>query len=54
MTWNDFSSFVAMGGQAAYVWGSVAGVLLMMAAETLTLVVRERDSDAHLHEEARR
>lgn len=49
MIWNDFASFIEMGGHAAYVWGSVGAVLLMMAAETVALAVRERDSDARLH-----
>lgn len=48
MSWNDFAGFIHMGGQAAYVWGSVGAALLMMAAETAALTVRERDNEARL------
>lgn len=47
MTWTDWGAFVQMGGHAAYVWGSVAAALLMMAFEQLGLAARERDSAAH-------
>lgn len=44
MIWTDWSSFWQMGGHAAYVWGSVATVILMMVAEMATLAVRDRDN----------
>ena len=43
MIWTDLSSFWAMGGHAAYVWGSLAGVVLAMTIELATLAVRDRD-----------
>ena len=46
MIWNDLSTFLQMGGHAAYVWGSVAAAVLMFAAEVATLAVRQRDNDA--------
>lgn len=43
MIWNDFASFWAMGGHAAYVWGAVVGVLLTMTLELAALTLRDRD-----------
>lgn len=59
MIWTDLASFLQMSGHGAYVWGSVAAAVLMMAAEMSTLAVRERDNearerDSHFHEETLR
>lgn len=48
MSWNDLVGLIDMGGEAAYVWGCVGAALLMMAAETAALTVRERDNEARL------
>lgn len=57
MSWNEIAGFAAMGGYAAYVWGSVAAVVLLMVAETATLATRERDNasrDSNIPEETHR
>jgi heme exporter protein D len=38
MHWNSFSEFLAMGGYAFYVWGSVAATALLMTLEPILLV----------------
>lgn len=52
MIWSDFASFLQMGGHGAYVWASVAAVVLMMAGEMTALAVRERDDEARSRGEA--
>jgi heme exporter protein D len=42
MQWHSVSEFFAMGGYAAYVWGSVAACALAMAAEAWALRRRHR------------
>lgn len=57
MSLNEIAGFAAMGGYAAYVWGSVAAVVLLMVAETATLATRERDNasrDCDIPEETHR
>lgn len=44
MNWTDWSSFWEMGGDAPYVWGSVAAVLIALAAECAALTLREREN----------
>ncbi len=41
MQWESWSAFWSMGGAAAFVWGSYAVTLLLVAVE-LTLVLRRR------------
>jgi heme exporter protein D len=38
MHWNSFSEFLAMGGYAFYVWGSVGATALLMTLEPILLV----------------
>jgi heme exporter protein D len=38
MHWNSFSEFLAMGGYAFYVWGSVGAAALLMTLEPIMLV----------------
>ena len=52
MIWSDFASFLQMGGHGAYVWASVAAVVLMVAGEVTALAVRERDDEARSRGEA--
>lgn len=52
MIWGDFASFLQMGGDGAYVWASVAAVVLTVAGETMALAVRERDDEARSRGEA--
>lgn len=57
MSWNEIAGFAAMGGYAAYVWGSVAAVVLLMVAESASLATRELDNaarESHTPEETQR
>jgi heme exporter protein D len=42
MQWHSVSEFFAMGGYAAYVWGSVGACALAMAVEACALRRRHR------------
>ncbi|RZI42041.1 heme exporter protein CcmD [Herbaspirillum sp. HC18] len=42
MNWNSFSDFLAMGGYALYVWGSIAMTFLLLAGEVSGLRMRRR------------
>jgi heme exporter protein D len=42
MIWNNWKEFVAMGGYAPYVWGSVVVVLGAVACEVAGLRLRRR------------
>ena len=42
MNWNSWSDFLAMGGYALYVWGSVAMTFLLLAGEVCGLRMRRR------------
>lgn len=42
MNWGSAAEFFAMGGYAAYVWGSFAVVALGMAVECLAVRARRR------------
>ncbi len=39
MNWSSWSEFVAMGGYAQYVWGSLGVVALVLAAEVAQLLM---------------
>jgi heme exporter protein D len=42
MNWSSWNDFIAMGGYARYVWGSVLVVLVCLAGEWITLGQRRR------------
>jgi heme exporter protein D len=42
MQWNSAAEFFAMGGYGAYVWGAYAVCAVLVAAEILILLRRER------------
>jgi heme exporter protein D len=42
MIWNSLGDFLAMGGYALYVWGSVLAVALCLALELLALRLRRK------------
>lgn len=42
MNWASWSDFWAMGGYAAYVWGSYAVTLALIVLEVVTLKLRRR------------
>ena len=44
MQWNSAADFFAMGGYAEYVWGAYAVCAVLVAAETVILLRRERAS----------
>lgn len=37
MIWTSFSDFLAMGGYALYVWGSVGITLILMLTEVIQI-----------------
>jgi len=42
MNWSSWNDFIAMGGYARYVWGSVGVVLACLAGEWIALGQRHR------------
>lgn len=42
MNWHSVGEFIAMGGYATYVWGSVAAVAACLAGEVIALRARRR------------
>ncbi|WP_424240600.1 heme exporter protein CcmD [Achromobacter sp.] len=42
MHWSSLGEFLAMGGYAAYVWGSVLMTALLLGSEQLLLARRRR------------
>jgi heme exporter protein D len=48
MIWNSLGDFLAMGGYALYVWGSVLAVALCLALELLALRLRRKAIDSQL------
>jgi len=42
MNWHSLGEFVAMGGYAPYVWGSVAMTAACLVGEVLALQARRR------------
>jgi heme exporter protein D len=52
MIWNNWKEFVAMGGYAPYVWGSVVVVLGAVACEVASLRLRRRAALSALAQEA--
>ena len=49
MNWASVSEFLAMGGYGLYVWGSYGVTLLLLAAEAVALVHRQREAVAQAH-----
>lgn len=39
MNWSSWSEFIAMGGYAQYVWGSLGVVALLLVVEVAQLIV---------------
>ena len=52
MNWGSAAEFFAMGGYAAYVWGSYAVVVLCMAAECLAVRARRKRALSGLQRES--
>lgn len=48
MSWGSTAEFFAMGGRAAFVWGSLAVVALCLIVEPLTVRARHRRALAEL------
>ena len=48
MIWNSWSDFVAMGGYALYVWGSMAAVCGFFFFEVVGLRLRAKSIHAEL------
>jgi heme exporter protein D len=44
MQWESWSAFWNMGGAAAFVWGSYAVTLLLVAVELVLVLRRRRDT----------
>ena len=44
MNWHSLADFLAMGGYALYVWGSVGACALVFALEPLFVSRREADA----------
>jgi heme exporter protein D len=44
MNWNSLGAFIAMGGRAAFVWGSYGVCLLLIVAELWAVSQRRRDT----------
>jgi heme exporter protein D len=42
MSWGSVSAFLAMGGYAAFVWGSYGVTAVCMALEVTLLIARRR------------
>lgn len=50
MHWPDLASFLAMGGYAPYVWGSVGACVLAVGIELVALRARRQRAEAGLRE----
>ncbi len=48
MSWASWSEFLAMGGHALYVWGSIVVILCFMLAEMVLLALRWQTILQHL------
>jgi heme exporter protein D len=49
--WNSFGDFLAMGGYALYVWGSIAACALVCVFEPISLTLKRRALLAELREQ---
>ena len=52
MMWTSFSDFLAMGGYALYVWGSLGVCALVCAIEPIALNLRRRALLAEVREQS--
>ncbi|MFC5431210.1 heme exporter protein CcmD [Paraburkholderia sp.] len=50
--WSDWASFLRMGRYGVHVWGSVASVVVALAAEQLALKLRARRAQLGAHNAA--
>ena len=50
MHWPDLGAFLAMGGYAAYVWGSAGACALVVVVETMGVRARRRRAEAFVRE----
>lgn len=48
MHWNSLGEFLAMGGYAGYVWGSIGAVALVMVVEPWLATREHRQTRARL------
>jgi heme exporter protein D len=53
MHWPDLGAFLAMGGYATYVWGSVGACALAMTLEAVGVRRRRRRIEAALRDASR-
>lgn len=53
MHWNSLSDFIAMGGYAGYVWGSVGVTAALLALEPILVASRRRATLARLKRQFR-
>ena len=53
MHWNSLSDFLAMGGYAFYVWGSVGVTVLLLTLEPLLIKQSHRRTVARLQRQFR-
>lgn len=53
MYWNNWSDFIAMGGYAGYVWGSVGVTFVLLVLEPLLIGQHRRATIARLKRQFR-
>lgn len=53
MHWNSLSDFIAMGGYAGYVWGSVGVTAALLTIEPLLIASHRRTTIARLKRQFR-
>ncbi len=53
MHWNSFADFLAMGGYAGYVWGSVGVTAALLTVEPLLVASSRRRTIAQLKRQFR-
>jgi heme exporter protein D len=53
MHWNSLSDFLAMGGYAFYVWGSVGVTAVLLALEPILIKQRQRSTISRLKRQFR-
>ena len=51
--WNSFADFLAMGGYAGYVWGSIGVTALIMIAEPILARRHQRTTISRLKRQLR-
>lgn len=53
MHWNSFAEFLAMGGYAGYVWGSIGATALIMVFEPILARRHQKQTVARLKRQLR-